>query len=168
MKLLTLLFLLFTGAFAQSNNQDDLHVLNSQCFFNSTDDLSSFCSLQLAAQSSINQSILLGLHYGDGHSSELVVELLRADITPEKLERFASSFTLAIQKASEDFDTELRTLEPKVDGNKIVFSTGEQPKGFFYISSVLVSPNNAYISFEQIVKGIFGKKALAVIASKRR
>ena len=112
--------------------------------------------------------ILLGLHYGDLHSKQLELEVLRADVTKEKLEEMVKHFKVKLQVNTSDFSGNFKELEPVVEDDKIVFPMSEDPQSSFYISSVLVESNRKHTEFGRIVRSVFGPKALAVIASRSK
>lgn len=117
----------------------------------------------------LRNEVLIGLHYGSLHTSKLVIEVLRAQTTPNKLKELADQLELAIEAHSEDPVTHrMQPLVAVVSASgtlEVELESGISP---FFISIVSVKTVNRGYAIQDLVRDIFGSRAIAVISGVRR
>src|SRR5690349_13469641 len=84
---------------------DDISKMS--CDITSTADLSDSCTLEARWE----RRVTIGLHYGTLASEALVIEVVRAPVTPAKLLRLNYALNVELQISTPDFSHATRRLE---------------------------------------------------------
>jgi hypothetical protein len=109
----------------------------------------------------------IGLHYGTLGTKMLVIEILRAPVSLEKLTQFNNLLRVQIQgQGTNHHNPQYVKLASEVRGLKILVPLKDKMLSSFYISSLLLGSTEGAI--EDVVQTIFGEGALAVVTSVGR
>ena len=140
-------------------NRSGYDVLDAPCKLTTTFDSSDVCLLKSDRADSI-----VGLHYGSMNTKQLVIEVLRTEVTDEKLREFAKAIRVAINIATPGHLKEnFHNLDLSIKESKIVALMPDRELSSFYISSVLVGTLDDADSIGDNIRSVFGNQAIAII-----
>lgn len=155
------------GGMAQYGQAQNLGVTGAECELRSAWGLEADVCLLKADR--LGHGTSVALHYGSLGTKKLVVEVLRAKVTPAKLQELNQKISVAIQATSDGMtEARMQTLSGTVNEGALHFAMEDRGLSSYYIASVVVKPVSLQGSLEEMVKSVFGQSAIAIIYGVHR